>query len=246
MLAGISADYYIRLEQGRDRRPSRQVLEAVARALRLDHDATNHLMALGLAVQHNSPPRAGPVDPVLQEVLDAWTTVPALIHGTHRDVLASNTLARALTPLAIPGTNMLRAVFLDPDVRGRYADIEAVCADAVANFRALSGSDLNDSGVTTLVDELSRKSDQFARLWRRHDVVSVLSGEQSFVHPEVGPMRLQYRTFAIGAASPMTLMAVIAAPGSREALARLVRIAPELDPQGPRSRGPTSLQQLRP
>jgi transcriptional regulator with XRE-family HTH domain len=233
MLAGISADYYMRLEQGRDHRPSEQVLEALARALRLDDDATDHLIALGRPAppaRQTWPTTAETVDPVLQDLLDAWTTVPALIHGPRRDVLASNALARALTPLSIPGTNMLRAVFLDPEVRTRYRDIESVCTAAVANFRAVAGGDMEDAEVKALVDELSRTSPHFARLWAQHDVLSALSGEQPFVHPTVGPMRLHYRTFAIGATNAMTLMVVIAAPGSREALARLASTATELDP----------------
>lgn len=177
---------------------------------------------------------------MLQDLLDAWTTVPALIHGPRRDVLASNALARALTPLSIPGTNMLRAVFLDPDVRGRYGDIDSVCAAAVANFRAAAGGDLQDADVKALVDELSRKSTHFAQLWGQHDVISALSGEQPFVHPAVGRMRLRYRTFAIGATNTMTLMVVIAAPGSRGPLARLARSAAELDPLSSQPPGMTS------
>ncbi|MBV8956329.1 MAG: helix-turn-helix domain-containing protein [Solirubrobacterales bacterium] len=233
MLAGISADYYMRLEQGRDHRPSEQVLEALARALTLDDDAADHLIALGRPappVRQTCRAAVEAVDPVLQDLLDAWTTVPALILGPRQGVLASNALARALTPLSIPGTNMLRAVFLDPDVRGRYGDIESVCAAAVANFRAGVGGDVEDADVKALVDELSRESTHFARLWGQHDVLSAPSGEEPFVHPAVGPMRLRYRTFAIGATNTITLLVVIAAPDSRETLARLARMATELDP----------------
>ena len=246
MLAGISADYYMRLEQGRDHRPSEQVLRAVARALRLDDDATTHLVTLGRSgpPAGTSPGEAEAVDSELQDLLDAWTTTPALVHGPRWDVLASNAMARALTPVSIPGTNMLRAVFLDPDVRGRYGDIEVTDAEAVANFRASAGSDLEDPGVKALVDELSRKSSNFARLWAQQDVLSALSGEQLFVHPVVGPMQLRYQTFAVGAANTLTLLVAFAAPGSREALARLARIATELDTASTQSLGLTWAQPL--
>jgi transcriptional regulator with XRE-family HTH domain len=247
MLAGISPDYYMRLEQGRDHRPSEQVLQAVARALRLDDDATHHLVTLGRPgppAGQTSPTAAEAVDPELQDLLDAWTTVPAIIYGPRFDVLASNAVARALTPLSIPGTNMLRAVFLDPDVRGRYGDIEFTEAAAVANFRAAAGSDLEDPGVKALVDELSRKSSNFAQLWAQQDVLSALSGEQPFVHPAVGTIQLRFRTFAVGATNTLTLLVAFAAPGSREALARLARIATELDTPSTQSPGLTWPQPL--
>ena len=240
VLAGISPDYYMRLEQGRDHRPSEQVLQAVARALSLDDDATTHLVTLGRA----GPPagRAGrtaaeAVEPELQNLLDAWITVPALVYGPRFDVLASNPLARALTPVSIPGTNMLRALFLDPDVRGRYGDIEFSDAEAVANFRAVAGSDLEDPGVKALVDELSRKSTNFAQLWARQDVLSAMSGEQLFIHPVVGTMQLRHQTFAVGATNTLTLLVAFPALGSRDALARLARIATELDTPSAQSPG---------
>jgi len=236
MLAGISPDYYMRLEQGRDHRPSEQVLQAVARALSLDDDATDHLVTLG---RPGPPAGHAPeaVDPELQDLLDAWSTTPALVYGPRLDVLASNAVARALTPVSIPGTNMLRAVFLDPDVRGRYGNIELTDAEAVANFRAAAGSELEDPGVKALVDELSRKSTNFAELWAQQDVVSALSGEQLFIHPVVGPMQLRYRTFAVGATNTLTLLVAFAAPGSGEALARLARIATEIDTPSTQSPG---------
>ena len=247
MLAGISPDYYMRLEQGRDHRPSEQVLQAVARALRLDDDATRHLVTLGRpgpTAGHTWPTAAEAVDPELQDLLDAWTAVPAIIYGPRLDVLASNAVARALTPVSTPGTNMLRAVFLDPDVRGRYENIEFTEAAAVANFRAAAGNDLEDPGVKALVDELSHQSSNFAQLWERQDVRSALSGEELFFHPVVGTIQLRHRTFAVGATNTLTLLVAFAAPGSREALARLARIATELDAPSTESQGLTSPQPL--
>jgi transcriptional regulator with XRE-family HTH domain len=246
MLAGISPDYYMRLEQGRDHRPSEQVLRAVARALRLDDDATHHLVTLGRPgpAAGQTWPTAAEAAAELQDLLDAWTTVPAIIYGPRLDVLASNAVARALTPVSTPGTNMLRAVFLDPDVRGRYENIAFTEAAAVANFRAAVGNDLEDPGVKALVDELSRKSTNFAQLWARQDVRSALSGEELFFHPVVGTLQLRHRTFAVGATNTLTLLVAFAAPGSREALAHLARIATERDTPSTQSQGLSSPQPL--
>ncbi len=155
LLAGISAGYYMRLEQGRDHRPSERVLEGLARALRLDDAATAHLFSLGRPAPPIAQPRLagdGSVRSDLQDLLDSWTTTPAFIHDRRLDVLASNADARALTPLSEPGTNLLRAWFLDLEDRQRYDDVEFVLTQAVAYFRATVGSDPNSPDVQGLVD----------------------------------------------------------------------------------------------
>ena len=157
MLAGLSADYYTRLEQGRDYRPSEKVLEALARALQLDDDATDHLFALSRLASPVARPRDRAderVRPEVQALLDGWGT-PAFIHGRHLDVLASNAAARALTRVAEPGTNMLRSMFLLKEEYERYEDLEFTLARAVAYFRAAVGSDLDDPYLRDLIEELS-------------------------------------------------------------------------------------------
>ena len=146
MLAGVSADYYTRLEQGRDYRPSEKVLEALARALQLDDDATAHLFALGRLASpaaRSRDQREEQVRPEVQSLIDGWGT-PAFIHGRHLDILASNAAARALTRVAEPGTNMLRSMFLVREEYERYEDLEFTLARTVAYFRANVGSDLDD------------------------------------------------------------------------------------------------------
>jgi transcriptional regulator with XRE-family HTH domain len=233
MLAGISAGYYMRLEQGRDHRPSEQVLQALARALRLDDAATAHLFALG----RSAPPAAqarlagdAGVSSDLQDLLDFWTT-PAFIHNRRLDVLASNAVARALTPLSEPGANLLRSWFLDLEDRERYDDVEFVLTQAVAYFRASVGSDPDDPDAQKLVDELSLKSEAFRQIWARHDVQPGLSGEGPlYRHPVLGALRLRYRTFAVIGSEGHTLYVVSAAPGSRDAqaLARLSTMVADL------------------
>jgi transcriptional regulator with XRE-family HTH domain len=229
MLAGLSADYYTRLEQGRDYRPSVKVLEALARALRLDEDATAHLFALGRLASPAARSR-GQVDeqvrPEVQSLIDGWGT-PAFIHGRHLDILASNAAARALTRVAEPGTNMLRSMFLLREEYERYEDLEFTLARTVAYFRAKVGSDLDDPDLRGLIEELSAKSDDFRRLWAAHDVLSSVSGSDLYLHPAVGWMRLSFQTFAVGGSDRQTLFATTAAPGSRDAqaLARIAQLA---------------------
>jgi transcriptional regulator with XRE-family HTH domain len=233
MLAGLSADYYTRLEQGRDHRPSDKVLAAVARALRLDDDATRHLFALSRPASPGAQVGQGAsesVRPQVQSLLDGWAT-PAFVHGRRLDVLASNASARALTRAAEPDTNMMRYFFLDPEDRSRYEDLEFTFARAVAYFRANVARDLDEPDVKDLVEELSLKSDEFRRLWEQHDVLSALSGDDLYYHPAVGVMRVRFQTFPVGATDRQTLFAVTAAPASRdaEALARLATLAAEHD-----------------
>ena len=160
----------------------------------------------------------------MRSLLDAWTTTPALIHGRWMDVLASNPLARALTPLSEPGTNMLRSVFLNPDVRARYVDPDWASATVVAYLRASVGDDAGNPELNHLVGELSLASEAFRTLWAQHDVQSALSGNAPLVHPVVGEMNLNYQTFTVDGADRQTLMVVHTAPGSPDAKA-LARLA---------------------
>ena len=234
-LAGLSTDYYIRLEQGRDHQPSQQVLEALARALHLDADASAHLFTLANPAPRNGWPDTVPderIGPVLQELLDSWTTTPALVHGRRLDVLASNRLGRALSPISEPGRNMLRTVFFDEDVRAAYTDLAWTTRTCVAYFRASAGSSLNHPWFADLVLELSRESEEFRALWAQHDVQLSLSGQAGYAHPLVGPMQLRYQTAAAGTAG-QTLFLVHAEPDTPDAaaLARLARITAGTSPE---------------
>ena len=240
MLAGLSTDYYTRLEQGHDHHPSEPVLEGLARALRLDDDATAHLFALSHAAPARADPGPAPAEsvrPGLQDLVDAWSMTPALVLGRRLDVLASNPVARQLSPISQPGTNLVRAVFLDPDVRERYDDLKTVLATSVAHLRATVASDLDNAYLRDLVGELSLKSDEFCQLWARHDVRIALTGETSYRHPVAGAMRLRYQTLAVGGSDRQTLFVVYAAPGSpdAQALAFLATLPPDLDTSTPRA-----------
>ena len=227
-LAGLSTDYYTRLEQGRDHQPSVQVLAALAQALQLEADATTYLFALAQHVPRNGGPGIDPderIDPVLQELIDGWATTPALVHGRRLDVLGSNAVGRALTPIAQPGRNMLRAAFLDDEVRAGYTDLLWTERITLAYFRASAGTDLDHPWFAGLVQELAQECAQFRRVWAEHDVQVALDGEKSYFHPLVGTIFVHYHTATVGTRG-QTLLLLHAEPGTPDAaaLARLASI----------------------
>jgi transcriptional regulator with XRE-family HTH domain len=150
MLAGISAEYYLRLEQGRDRHPSAQVLEALARVLQLDAEATSYLIQLAQPKPRRRPRRRERV-PVGVELLLQTINVPAFVVNRYRDVLAANRLAQALSPLMAPGVNRLIALFTDPAARDYHPDWEQGTAAIVAQLRAEAGPDIDDPRLSALV-----------------------------------------------------------------------------------------------
>jgi transcriptional regulator with XRE-family HTH domain len=224
LLAGVSVDYYVRLEQGRDRHPSAQVLDALARALRLDEDAVAHLHELAApAPRRRRRPRASVerVRPGVLRLLEHWTGTPAFVLGRRMDVLAYNALAGLLHSDFARERNIVRLVFLDPGAREIYPDHEAVAAETVATLRAAAGADLDDPALTDLVGELSLKSDLFRRLWARHDVREKASGSKRVVHPMVGEIVLDYETLRVNDApeQALALLATMAAEEDAPAVA---------------------------
>ena len=167
MLAGVSADYYIRLEQGRDQHPSAQVLDALARVLQLDDYATAHLHRLAAppARRRRRTPRPEKVPASILRLIASWSHTPAYVYGRYMDVLAANPLATAVAPYHAPGHNLVRAAFLDPRVRDMYDDWEYVTESTVAGLRALVGPDVDDPRLNELVGELSVRSERFRQLW---------------------------------------------------------------------------------
>ena len=223
LLAGISADYYLRLEQGRDRNPSVQVLEALARVLRLDEAGTDHLLALAAPQpRHRRRPRREVVPTGIVQLVTALGQ-PAFVEGRSFDVLAANDLARALSPRIEVGRNRLRDVFLDPAERALFPDWENSTARLVAAFRERIGADPDDPRVVELVGELSLASERFRRLWARHDVKVPVGTHMHFAHPEVGELTLRCEKLAVNGTDGQLLVVHHAEPGSADAekLARL-------------------------
>ncbi|MEU0335596.1 helix-turn-helix transcriptional regulator [Streptomyces sp. NPDC006193] len=220
LLAGISSDYYLRLEQGRDRNPSVQVLEAVARVLRLDADATAHLV--GLARDRpvpgvSSAARTQQVPASLRQLIEGWPRNPAYVQNRYTDCLAANPLATALTPSYRPGVNLLRAVLLDPAERALRRDWEDLTAEGVAALRSEAGSDADDPRLRDLVGELSLRSERFRTLWARHEVRSRRGRVSRLTHPQVGDLDLHSTKLSVEGADRLTLVVFHAEPGSRSA-----------------------------
>lgn len=238
LLAGMSADYYVRLEQGRDKHPSEQVIDALARVFALDEEGTAHLRELARPVvrRKRAPRRPERVSPGLLRLLSRWPNTPAMVVGRYLDVLAANPMARAINACSTPGTNQVRMVFLDPEARNLYTDWPTIAADTVASLRATAGADLDDPRLTELVGELSLKSEDFRRLWARHDVRAKTSGIKRFINPLVGQLTLSYETFSVNDAPGQLLITYHTEPGSADdqalTLLSTLTSAESTDPRG--------------
>ncbi|GAA2458362.1 helix-turn-helix transcriptional regulator [Streptomyces glaucus] len=219
-LAGVSVDYYVRLERGRPLNVSDSVLDAVARALRLDPAEHAHLHALTRR-QHSRRDGAVPpqrVRPSLRLVLDRLDDVPALILGHRTDVLAANRPARLLfTDFdARPARerNMARYLFLDPEAPARLPDWEEAARRVVAALHLYTGRHRTDPALPALIGELSARSDDFRRWWARHEVASCAHGRVRFRHPLAGDLTLSHESFAPADDPGLSFVLLTAEPGS--------------------------------
>lgn len=228
MLAGISADYYLRLEQGRDRNPSVQVLEALARTLRLDQTATDYLLSLAAPQppRRQRHPKRQTVPVGIRKLLDVLD-LPAFVEGRYFDVLAANGLALALSPNLREGQNRLRALFLDSGEQALFPDWEYATTRLVADFREFVGTYNDDPRFVRLVDELSQSSERFRQLWARHDVSTPEGMPMLIRHPRVGDLALSRENLVIGGADDQMLVVYHAEPGtiSAERMALLASLA---------------------
>ncbi|MEO3930597.1 helix-turn-helix transcriptional regulator [Micromonosporaceae bacterium B7E4] len=217
MLAGISADYYLRLERGRDRKPSVQVLESLAHVLRLDEDTTAYLLGLA-ADKPRRPrrPRRETVPPSTAKLV-AMLPLPAFVEGRYLDVLAANPLATALSPCLVAGANRLRDVFLDPGEQALFPDWERAAAGLVAGFREAVGTNTDDPRFIELVGELSLVSPLFRQLWARHDVRPRAGAAVPFNHPHVGELRLNREKLLISETDGIMLVVYHPDPGTDDA-----------------------------
>jgi transcriptional regulator with XRE-family HTH domain len=228
LLAGVSADYYIRLEQGRERTPSGQVLDALAAALRLDEDGRLHLFRLvGLGPRARAAAVPGRVEPSLLALMDTWPHNPAIVYNRAYDVLASNAIADALFHGWTHSRNLMHVVFTDPAARAFYRDWHDVARNSVAGFRLGHGVAPDDPRVRQVLTELLDGSPEFAELWARHDARGKARERKRFEHREVGPLTLTMQTFDVRSAPGQELVVYHAEPASpsSEALALLGSLA---------------------
>jgi transcriptional regulator with XRE-family HTH domain len=226
MQAGVSFDYYIHLEQGRDRHPSDQVIQALARVLQLDDDAVAYLKALAapreLRAQVDKTER---VAPGLLRILEKWSSTPATVQGRFRDVLACTPLVTELHPGLKHDRNTVRVIFLDPAEREIHVDWENHARESVSWLRAAIGGDVNNPKVNELVGELAVKSEDFVRIWARHDVRRKSAGQERVYHPKVGILNIGYETFAVNSTPGQSLTIYHPlGPADEDALAHLESI----------------------
>ena len=215
VLAGMSADYYARLEQGRERHPSPQVLDALARAYDLDPDARGHLFRLaGLAAPVLRKAPRGQVSPELLQTLDLWTGMPALVIDGSLDVLARNALATAMHSGFSLHDNLARMAFLDPEGRRYYVDWERACAAAAGHLRLSLGRDPDDERLVELLAELLGGSELFRELWARHEPRGKSHEAKRFHHPQVGHLTLNHQSFDVRGDPGQQLVIYPAEPGS--------------------------------
>jgi transcriptional regulator with XRE-family HTH domain len=226
LLAGVSTDYYIRLEQGRERNPSDQVLRAIAAALRLDGPAAGHLFRLGLPVFATAS-AAPSVAPELARLMEGMRDMPAFVVGAAQDVLAANAMARELYRGFARYDNLLRMIFLDPYAREFYVDWDKAAHTAVGNLRASCSQFPEDERIERIVGELSVRSPAFAGLWARYEVRPRTQEDKHFRHAGVGEVRLHFEALAVTSAPGQHLSVYSAEPGSTsaDALVLLRRLA---------------------
>ncbi|WP_416985802.1 helix-turn-helix transcriptional regulator [Streptomyces sp. T028] len=223
-LAGVSTEYYTRLEQGRVGHPSAEVVAALCRALRLDTSEREHLTDLLRPYPHaarRAPVRPQRVRPGLHLVLETLNHVPAMVIGRRGDVLASNHLARAvLTDFdALPANrrNLARYYLLDPEARERVGDWEKIAAETVAMLRLEAGRNPGDRRLAELVGELTLLSPEFSGWWNDHRVLRRTHGDKHYFHPVVGELHFSYESFPVPGDADQTLCVYSVEPGSATA-----------------------------
>jgi len=222
-LAGVSFDYYVRLEQGRSLNASDSVLDAISAALRLSPTERAHLFDLarrrGDGPQKHETPG---VRPGLRRLIEAISGTPAFLLNRRFDVVAWNDLAAALivdwSTLPRPDRNLPRFLFLDERARSIYADWPGAAGDSVATLRMAAGRN-PDAALNALIGELSVKSREFGRLWARHDVKERSHGVKRFLHAIAGEITVSYEALHLPADPGMTLMIYTVEAGSPSAAA---------------------------
>ncbi|MBB6347032.1 helix-turn-helix domain-containing protein [Nonomuraea muscovyensis] len=222
-LAGVSTEYYTRLEQGRAGNPSPEVVEALARALQLDLAEREHLTDLLARPVRRAPASPQRVRPGLHLMLRTLDHVPAFILGRRTDVLAANRLAREVLTdfdaLPVPQRNLARYYLLDPEARQRVGDWERIAAETVAVLRLEAGRHPHDRQLADLVGELTLRSPEFSSWWNDHRVLRRTYGTKHYRHPLVGDLHFSYESLQPPGDADQTLCVYNVEPGSETAQA---------------------------
>jgi transcriptional regulator with XRE-family HTH domain len=222
VLAGISSEYYIRLERGNATGVSDSVIDGIAHALQLDEAERAHLLDLIRTAATTRPPRRRPtpqrVRPTVQRVLDSMSGTPAFVLTGRLDILTANALGYALfSPICadpVRPPNNARFIFLDPHATEFFRDWDKIANDTVALLRAEAGRDPYDRQLSDLIGELSTRSDQFRVRWAAHHVRIHTTGVKLIHHPVVGDLELAFESFPLAADPSQSLLTYTAEPGS--------------------------------
>ena len=235
LLAGISVEYYTRLERGNAHGVSDDVLDGLSRALQLDEAEREHLLDLVRTENMERPARRTTVPqrvrPSVQRIVEAMAGIPAFVRNGRLDILYANPLAAALYSLqfsdAVQPPNSARFTFLDPRARTYFADWERAAHDVVAQLRGEAGRNPYDRMLSDLIGLLSTRSEEFRVLWAGHDVRFHRTGSKRFRHPLVGDLTLAYEALELPADPGLTIVTYSADPGSssEQALLELGRWA---------------------
>jgi len=221
-LAGVSIDYYTRLERGRETRPSPAVVDALARTLLLDGDEHEYLKSLAAQAAHRAPvppqPPSRSLRPTAKLLLETLRPNPAYVVSRTYDILAANPGGARLHPglLGWPPKqrNTIRYTFLHPEARDLWPDWEQKARGCVAQLRAIAGSDPDAPDLAGLVGELLVKSPDFGRLWGRYEVRRAGAGDRVIKHPLVGTLRLAHETLGLNRTEGHCLIVYLAEPGT--------------------------------
>ncbi|GHD52537.1 XRE family transcriptional regulator [Mycetocola manganoxydans] len=223
MLAGMSSDYYAKMERGNLAGVSTEVLNALAAALHLDDAETDHLHDLAraagpAAIRRPARPKTASVRPSLQRFLDTNTGTPTVIQNRRADLVAFNSLGRALlAPMLNDPTNQAnnaRFTFLSPASRNFYPDWENGADSLVASMRSAAGKNPHDKDLTDLIGELVTRSDAFRQRWAAHDVRFHRSGKKRIHHPDVGDLEFEFEGMELPGTPGWMLYAYTTQPGS--------------------------------
>ena len=223
ILAGISTEYYVKLEQGQESHPTEQVLDALSRALRLDATATSYLHALARLTDRPPQPAASRAVERTRWLINSWPMTAAMILDRHNDIVATNPLMTALVAGYQPGRNSLAALLLDPDVRKLYVEWEGLSMRSIGLMRSRVGLDPGHERAQQLIAQLTRDSARFRELWHRHDIAGMTEGTHPMNHPVAGTLSLHFSHFPLVGSDDHSVFLYYAEPGSRteRALAEL-------------------------
>lgn len=213
-LAGISTEYYVKLEQGQDAHPTDPVLDALSRALRLDATANSYLHSLARLDRRPSTAPAASVIERSTWLIDSWPMTAALILDRHNDIFAVNALMKSLIAGYRVGRNALTVLLIEPAMRELYDDWEGLSRRSIGLLRSRVGLDPDNARTRELVADLLERSERFRELWQRHDIEGMTEGTHPMTHPTVGALSLHYAHLPLAGSPDHSIFLYFAQPGT--------------------------------